>query len=116
MIRYTYSDTEPAIQRLQGGVLYPHGIELVDRFGDEEGKQYRFKWLKFPDRGQDIIDYNAFTEKYAEEIKAYLEKDIDLQHCTFRHPNWENLPIKEERETTGEVVDSIDPPQEVEDE
>ena len=88
MIRYTYSTTKPEIQRLQGGVLYPHGIELVDGFGEDAGKQYRFKWLKFPDIGQNISDYEAFTKNYADEIEAYLKADIDLQKVTMKRDGW----------------------------
>jgi len=96
MIRYTYSDHNPQIQRLQGCILYPHGIEQV-KFEGENGPetQYRFKLLKFVDNGEDITDYEAFTASFKDQIDAQLSDDIDVQQRTAKRRDWHKLKSAE---------------------
>ena len=95
MISYSYSTVYPKIQRLQGGILYPHGIELVKTADGET--QYRFRYLKFIDTGQDISDHDAFTKTHADKIKTYLEEDEDLQRDTEKNQKWEDR-LKEKKD------------------
>jgi hypothetical protein len=85
MIQHSYSTDYPQIQRIQGGILYPHGVEQVKT---EDGDQYRFRYIKFPDDGQDIRDPKKFAELHADMIAEYLKQDVDFQALTLKHRDW----------------------------
>ena len=95
MIDYSYSDTYPQVQHLQGGILYPHGIELVDApvmDGEKPRQQYRYQVLKFPeDLDCKITDPAEFAKAYPKKIAAYLAADVDVQRLTKKQTagKWE---------------------------
>lgn len=96
MVRYTYSNGYPQIQRLQGGILYPHGIEQVT-FEGENGPetQYRFKLLKFVDNSEDISDYDAFTATFRDQIDAQIADGVDVQRVTAKCKDWYKMKTAE---------------------
>lgn len=96
MISYTYSNDYPTIQRLQGGILYPFNIEMVSI--PDIGDQYKFKYLKFADNGEDIRDYAKFTAAYKAKIDELIAADVDIQKESSKHVAWvakaKHLPSK----------------------
>ena len=115
MIGHTYSDKYPQVQHLQGGILYPHGIELVDAVvmdGDKPRQQYRFQTLKFPeDPTCTITDSSEFAKAHKKKIAAYLTADVDVQRLTGKQPagKWEKVAptaVKAVLATIGTTVEA----------
>lgn len=72
----TYSDTPPAITRLQGKILYPRDVQ-TETVTDEEGNTrtaYSYDLLKLDDAGQSLSDPDFATTNYAALRSAAIHK------------------------------------------
>ncbi len=67
---FTYADTEPRIQRLQGVVLYPYEIEVIET---DHGPGYRYKLLRLRDTGQAIQQDRA---RFAADNRAAIAEQL----------------------------------------
>lgn len=86
-MRSTYSDTMPVIQRLQGKILFPADIELVDR-PDGEGQCYRYRLIRIEDHGQDISDRDEFASAHYAALRRHDYGDFGDQLDKMYHGEW----------------------------